>query len=66
MSKIAEIIDGWKHYIFRDDSIEALARERTEICRVCPELRGLKCGVCGCLISAKVRSRKSKCPINKW
>lgn len=39
-----------------------------EICQVCPYLiqDGLKCGVCGCYLKAKVQFKVFKCPIKKW
>lgn len=30
------------------------------------EVRGLKCGECGCALSAKVRSVEDTCPLGKW
>lgn len=29
-------------------------------------IRGLKCGVCHCPLSAKVRSKNDSCPLGKW
>lgn len=29
-------------------------------------VRGLKCGVCHCPLSAKVRSSQDRCPLGKW
>lgn len=29
-------------------------------------IRGMKCGECGCPLSAKVRSAGDRCPIGKW
>ena len=29
-------------------------------------IRGMKCGKCGCALSAKVRSPYDSCPIGKW
>ena len=29
-------------------------------------IRGTKCGKCGCPLSAKVRSKNDRCPIGKW
>ena len=29
-------------------------------------IRGMKCGKCGCPLSAKVRSSKDRCPEGKW
>ena len=30
------------------------------------DIRGTKCGKCGCPLSAKVRSKNDRCPIGKW
>ena len=30
------------------------------------QVRGLKCGKCGCPLSAKVRAPQDSCPIGKW
>lgn len=30
------------------------------------QVRGLKCGECGCALSAKVRSVEDSCPLGKW
>jgi len=30
------------------------------------EIQGMKCSICQCPISAKTRSKNSKCPIGKW
>jgi hypothetical protein len=29
-------------------------------------IRGMKCGACGCPLSAKVRSKRDHCPLAKW
>lgn len=29
-------------------------------------IRGTKCGKCGCPLSAKVRSKNDRCPVGKW
>ena len=30
------------------------------------EIKGMRCGICGCGLSEKLRSKKESCPINKW
>ena len=30
------------------------------------KIKGKYCGECGCPLSPKVRSKSSKCPLNKW
>jgi hypothetical protein len=64
--KLFDIIAGWKNYMFKSEHAEKVARARAAICAKCPEVKGMTCGKCGCILSAKVRSMKSKCPIDKW
>lgn len=61
--------------------IEKLSAQRMEICSTCPIRTGnicdpnkfgkhiktgnFECG-CGCNLTAKTRSLKSKCPLGKW
>ena len=46
------------------------AKERIEICKVCPyakkTLGMLRCGLCGCVMVIKTRVLKAKCPAGKW
>ncbi len=35
MSKIKEIYQGWKNYIFPNQEVEMVAKERAEICAGC-------------------------------
>lgn len=30
------------------------------------QIQGMKCGKCGCNLSAKVRSMEDRCPLGKW
>ena len=30
------------------------------------EIKGMGCSVCNCLLSAKVRQLREKCPLDKW
>ncbi len=73
IKKLAEIAEGWKNLIDRDPEVEKIAEERLGLCLSCkynntsPELGMLsKCTLCGCVLEAKSRSLKSKCPINLW
>ena len=67
MSRLSEIYNGWKNYFFPNADMEALAKERMEICVKCKDLReNNTCKLCGCYMPAKVRSRKSKCVDGKW
>lgn len=42
---------------------------RLATCRACPELKTVpieRCGKCGCVIAAKIRSQRASCPLGKW
>lgn len=48
-------------------SEDKLASDRLEICNKCEHKNMLGvCNKCGCLLKAKVRYKKSSCPIGKW
>lgn len=80
MSKVFNIINGWKNLFLLLET--DLAKERARSCTSCDEARsgtfekfigdqiieiqGLKCRKCGCPLSAKLRSVNEKCPLNKW
>ncbi len=66
--KLAEIQDGWKHVIFKNDEVEMLAFKRASICAGCDKNINNICAECGCILIAKTRSIKetNKCPLNKW
>jgi len=67
VSILKEIYDGWKNFIFENKEVEALAKERMEICVDCQFFRTNKtCEKCGCYMPAKTRSPHSKCPENFW
>ena len=67
MSRLNEIYVGWKNVAFKNPEIEEVAKNRAKICVLCKNLRGNNtCKICGCYIPAKIRSPKSKCPINLW
>lgn len=67
MSKLSEIVSGWKNYVFKSEEHEKLAKDRIELCIECPEFSVAKrCKKCGCFMPAKVRSEKSNCPLGKW
>jgi ribosomal protein L37E len=79
---LSNIIDGWKNYIFPDEETEALAYNRAKICATCPhnkqgdvlvylndklqEVQGSYCDLCGCPLSAKLRSPNETCDEAKW
>lgn len=69
MSILNEIFEGWKNLVFENPEIEKEAKRRMKICvdNDCHKFNSSKtCGVCGCYMPAKTRSKKSKCPIGKW
>lgn len=67
MSRLSEIYDGWKNYIFPTPEIEALAKERMEVCVTCEHLSRFNiCTKCSCPNVGKVRSPTSICLENKW
>ena len=76
------VLNGWKNYITDNKEIEELAKKRALICVECPskkdstlfgwvkdeikEISATVCKECDCPIAMKVRSKKEKCPLNKW
>jgi len=67
MSKLEEIYNGWKNYIFKSKDHEELAKERMGECLDCNQLTNLnRCKQCGCYMPAKVRNQQSRCPLQKW
>lgn len=78
---IKSIVTGWKNYIDKSEVVEETAQERAKICAACPhakqgklltfvkdslkEVEGAYCDLCGCPLSAKIRS-KDICPTSKW
>lgn len=39
---------------------------RQSTCKGCPDRRGAVCGLCGCVLAAKVRLKGETCPVGKW
>ena len=80
--QIYNILDGWKNFISKSEVSEELAKQRAEHCLNCVELKkggitafinddfkeieGYYCNNCKCPLSAKLRSKKEKCPLKKW
>lgn len=64
--KLKSIYEGWKYLIWPNPEIEKIAKKRADICSNCNWSKMNVCRQCGCYISAKVRSEKEKCPIDKW
>lgn len=66
MSKLQEIVDGWKNVVFPSENVEKVSLNRAVICSRCEYNNGGTCGQCGCRLVSKTRSMKSKCPMGKW
>jgi hypothetical protein len=69
MSRLSEIYDGWKNYVFPNPQVEELAKSRIAICveNSCGKFKqNNTCALCGCYMPAKVRSIKSHCNLKKW
>lgn len=82
MSKIKNILSGWKNFIDKSEVVEIVAKERAEFCAQCPSskeglllafindkiqnVQGHYCAECDCPLSAKIRSQNEKCPLGKW
>jgi hypothetical protein len=66
--KLAEIQDGWKNWIWKNEEVETIAFARAIICSTCDSNKGNTCQECGCVLFAKTRSMKetNKCPKEKW
>jgi hypothetical protein len=69
----AQILEGIKNSVFKQEHIELIAAERQSICDKCDliDLKGDKClvpgtkpccGECGCSLDFKTRSLSSHCP----
>jgi hypothetical protein len=82
MGQISNILEGWTNFMVKSEVTEHLAGERAKHCSVCPhakdrmllsflndelkEIQGMGCNICGCPISAKIRSINEKCPLGLW
>jgi hypothetical protein len=73
----AQILEGVKNYVFTQESIEIISKQRMNICLMCEylDVKGKECAVegtqpccadCGCSLKFKTRSLSSECPQNKW
>lgn len=73
-----QILEGIKNKIFKNEHVEAIAKDRWENhCVRCDALdrdgskcaiKGTQpcCGDCGCSLGLKIRSLSSSCPQGKW
>ena len=77
LTRIKHIAQGFKNYIFEDEQVERIAKERTAICAACPHITKYEfyrlighygCSLCTCAISTLVRSLDHACEDNpkRW
>jgi len=78
MSKLDEIIEGWRNNLFppleKKEIIKTISEERMKICNECPFIStkhssirpDVHCTKCGCTLAAKTKSLNSACPEKKW
>lgn len=67
MSRIEEIFDGWRYYIWPTPEIKELAEKRIKICIECEYLNIFNvCSKCFCPCSGKAYSPESKCLDGRW
>lgn len=84
LKKLERIAEGWNNVVFKSPTVEKLAKIRAKICSTCPhavesswlqnigdslqEIKGLKCDLCNCPLSAATRSITKSCPDtpSKW
>lgn len=81
MAQIYSIAKGWGRYFKGDVSDMEKERAKVcEQCpsavvgtyekfmpdKSLKEIQGLKCGICKCPLSTKLRSKSEKCPLDKW
>lgn len=81
MSKIKSVINGWVSFFKGDYTPEQWSRAMICKCcpeavvgtyeKFMPdeslrEIQGLKCNICKCPLSTKLRSEKEVCPLKKW
>lgn len=68
IKKLTNIIKGWYRKIFNKN--QSLAEYRLNICQTCEykdRILGQDvCGLCGCVLDAKVRVENEICYNNKW
>ena len=81
MGQIFNIGKSWISYIKGETNLKTLGRatickkcpnaiigtyEKFMPDETLKEIQGLKCNLCKCPLSTKLRSKKEKCPIGKW
>ena len=68
---IRNFIEGnYNHLLDRfnslDDKTKAMAQNRINICKACPNLINNKCNLCGCDFPGLTFAPSKTCPDNKW
>lgn len=81
MGLISNISKGWGHYFKgKVSSLEKERAKECEQCpeaivgtyekfmpdKSLKEIQGLKCNICKCPLSTKLRSKNENCPLEKW
>ena len=68
--KYLRIVEGWKNVVWPDPQIEVIAKNRSEICNGCDQVKWVcgiaVCKLCGCPLTAKCRSLSEECDLGKW
>lgn len=81
MGQISNIKDGWVSFLKKETAEEAKRRasicqecphavvgtyEKFMPDNSLKEIQGLKCDVCECPLSTKLRAKDAHCPLGKW
>lgn len=71
MFKAKEIANGFGNLIrdkfgLTSEEENVLFKSRLKICNNCEHGQGVRCHLCGCIISAKTKSIYSDCPDKLW
>ena len=82
LAMLKNIVDGWANYTWESKEVRRLAEARAMKCAECPmanwgmiaqflddevkQIQGLKCSVCDCPLSTKLRAKSEVCPMNQW
>ena len=81
MGQISSITEGWGNYFKGNTTALEKERAKVcEQCKeakvgtyekfmpdnLLKEIQGLKCGICKCPLSTKLRSKQENCPLGKW
>ena len=82
LGKLQNILSGWRGYIWESPATRLMAESRALNCATCEhaehgvvisflndevkEIKGMKCGLCDCPLSALLRSPNEKCKLDKW